>query len=126
MRREIKMEDLQAGKLIRRLRRENKLTMVDFAKQIGLSQPSLSRIESGNQEITFSLLERICKALSISMGDFLYALEGESKLQNIELCEEDDVSTEEQLDTILIKMISSLSLEQKKGLYTLLLPYTKD
>src|SRR5690606_16194540 len=120
------MNDLRAGKLIRRLRRENKLTMVDFAKQIGLSQPSLSRIESGNQEITFSLLERICTALNISMGDFLYALEGESKLQNIELGEEDDVDTEEELDAILSKMISALSFEQKKGLYTLLLPYTKD
>ena len=126
MRREIKMDDLQAGKLIRRLRRESKLTMVDFAKQIGLSQPSLSRIESGNQEITFSLLEKICKALSISMGDFLYALEGESKLQNIELSEEDDANTEEELDAKLNKMISSLSLEQKKGLYTLLLPFAKD
>ncbi|WP_062351143.1 helix-turn-helix domain-containing protein [Bacillus kwashiorkori] len=120
------MDDTQAGKLIRRLRRENKLTMVNFAKQIGLSQPSLSRIESGNQEITFSLLERICTALNISMGDFLYALEGESKLQNIELTEEDDVDTEEELDAILNKMISSLSFEQKKGLYTLLLPYLKD
>jgi transcriptional regulator with XRE-family HTH domain len=120
------MNDTQAGKLIRRLRRENKLTMVDFAKQIGLSQPSLSRIESGNQEITFSLLEKVCKALNISMGDFLYILEGESKLQNIELSKEDDVETEKELDAILNKMISSLSLEQKKGLYTLLLPYTKD
>ncbi len=120
------MDDTQAGKLIRRLRRENKLTMVNFAKKIGLSQPSLSRIESGNQEITFSLLEKICKALKISMGDFLYALEGESKLQNIELSEEDDVDTEEELDAILSKMISALSFEQKKGLYTLLLPYTKD
>ncbi|MFD1168881.1 helix-turn-helix domain-containing protein [Oceanobacillus caeni] len=120
------MDDLQAGKLIRRLRRESKLTMVDFAKQIGLSQPSLSRIESGNQEITFSLLERICKALSISMGDFLYALEGESKLQKINLSEEDNVNAEEELDAILNKMISSLSFEQKKGLYTLLLPYIKD
>ncbi|MDF1511617.1 helix-turn-helix transcriptional regulator, partial [Robertmurraya sp. DFI.2.37] len=46
--------------------------MISFGeKQIGLSQPSLSRIESGNQEITFSLLEKICKALNISMGDFL-------------------------------------------------------
>lgn len=120
------MDDLRAGKLIRRLRRENKLTMVNFAEQIGLSQPSLSRIESGNQEITFSLLEKICKALSISMGDFLYALEGESKLQKINLSEEDNVNTEEELDAILDKIISSLSFEQKKGLYTLLLPYIKD
>lgn len=119
------MNDFQAGKLIRRLRRENKLTMVNFAKQIGLSQPSLSRIESGNQEITFSLLEKICKALNISMGDFLYELEGESKLQIIELNNEDEVDTEEELDSVLNKMVSELSFEQKKGLYTLLLPYFK-
>jgi HTH-type transcriptional regulator / antitoxin PezA len=120
------MNDLQAGQLIRKLRRENKLTMVNFAKQIGLSQPSLSRIESGNQEITFSLLEKVCKVLNISMGDFLYMLEGESKFQNMELNGVDSADIELKLDVVLINMISSLSIEQKKGLYTLLLPYTKE
>lgn len=120
------MNNFQAAMLIKKLRREKNITMVDFAKQIGLSQPSLSRIESGNQEITFYLLQKICEALDIKMGDFLYALEGKSKFQRIELRNEDDVEDEEDLDEILSTLISSLSFEQKKGLYTLLLPYIKD
>lgn len=120
------MNDLQIGKLIRRLRREKKLTMVNFAKKIDLSQPSLSRIESGNQEISLSLLKKICNAVGISIVDFFYELEGESKLNRIELSEDDNLDSEEELEAKLYKIISSLSFEQKKGLYTLLLPYIKD
>jgi len=120
------MDDMQAGKIIRNMRKEEKLTMIDFAKKINISQPTLSRIESGHQEITFSLLEKICGVFDISMSDFFRTLEGKNELKKINLSEEDKVDTEIELDTILTRMISSLPLEQKKGLYTLLLPYSKD
>lgn len=119
------MNDFQAGKLIKRLRREKDLTMVAFAKKIDLSQPSLSRIENGNQEITFTLLHKICSALNIRMGDFLYELEGQSKFQIGELNNESDFDLEE-LDSILQNIILSLSIDQKKGLYSLLLPYIEE
>jgi len=119
------MDNVQIGHLIRKLRRRNKLTMVDFAKKIGLSQPSLSRIESGEQEINFSLLGKICKVLNISMVDFISLAEGQSKLQYIEY-DSEDLNTEEELNTILLKILSQLSFEQKKGLYTLLFPYIKE
>ena len=120
------MNYLQAGKLIRKLRRENNLSMVEFAKIVGISQPSLSRIENGNQEITFQFLEKACETFNITMSDFFRLLEEKSKLHEFHLSKEDEVNSEEELDKILANMISTLSFEQKKGLYTLLLPYLKD
>ncbi|WP_158497903.1 hypothetical protein [Lysinibacillus varians] len=40
--------------------------------------------------------------------------------------EEMSVDIEQELDKELTKMLSTLSKEQKKGLYVLLLPYVKD
>lgn len=120
------MNYLQAGKLIRKLRRKNNLSMIEFAKMVGISQPSLSRIENGNQEITFQFLEKACETFNISMSDFFRILEEKSKLQKVHLKKENNVNSEEELDTILANMISTLSFEQKKGLYIFLLPYIKD
>lgn len=126
MERKLLMNNFQAGKMIRRLRRQNNLTMVDFAKELGLSQPSLSRIESGNQEITLSLLEDMCYVFGISMSEFISILEGNSELQRIEFSRDDKVEREEELDAILSNAIASFTFEQKQGLYALLLPYMKD
>lgn len=100
--------------------------MVDFAKMINISQPSLSRIESGNQEVTFTQLERICDEFGLSMSEFFQRVEGKNALLVIEEEEAKGIDIEEELDEELNKIISSLSTEQKKGLYTLLLPYMKE
>lgn len=120
------MNDFKAGNLIRKLRKENNLTMVNFARELGLSQPSLSRIESGNQEITLSLLEKVCTVFNISLSEFIHMLEDNSRLQRIEFSEDDKVATEEELDIILSEVFATLSFDQKKGFYALLLPYIKD
>lgn len=126
MERKLLMNNFQTGKMIRRLRRQNNLTMVDFAKKLGLSQPSLSRIESGNQEITLSLLEEMCYVFGISMSEFIYLLDDNSKLQKIEFGERNLAKEKEEIDKALSDIFKTLSFEQKKGLYALLLPYIKD
>ncbi|MGE7923356.1 helix-turn-helix domain-containing protein [Viridibacillus arvi] len=120
------MNFLQVGRLIRKLRKENNITMVDFAKRINISQPSLSRIESGNQEVTFTLLEKICNEFEISMSVFFQCLEEKKEMQIPEGYEGKSIDIEQELDKELTKMLSTLSKEQKKGLYVLLLPYVKD
>lgn len=120
------MNFLQVGRLIRKLRKENNITMVDFANRINISQPTLSRIESGNQEITFTLLEKICNEFEISMSRFFQCLEEKKELQISEGHEKQSIDIEQELDKELTKMLSTLSKEQKKGLYVLLLPYVKD
>ncbi|WP_255211278.1 helix-turn-helix domain-containing protein [Geobacillus zalihae] len=42
----------------------------------GISQPSLSRIENGNQEITFQFLKKACETFNISMSDFFRNIGG--------------------------------------------------
>ncbi|MEX3623559.1 helix-turn-helix domain-containing protein [Viridibacillus arvi] len=120
------MNYLQLGRLIRKLRTENNITMIDFAKRINISQPSLSRIENGNQEVNFTLLEKICKEFEISISSFFRCIEDNKEMQIFE--ENDNISRdiEQELDNELTKMLSTLSKEQKKGLYVLLLPYVKD
>ncbi len=120
------MNFLQVGRLIRKLRKENNITMVDFANRINISQPTLSRIESGNQEVTFTLLEKICNEFEISMSRFFQCLEEKKELQISEGHEKKSIDIEQELDKELTKMLSTLSKEQKKGLYVLLLPYVKD
>lgn len=120
------MNFLQVGRLIRKLRKENNITMVDFSNRINISQPSLSRIESGNQEITFTLLEKICNEFEISMSIFFQILEDKKGMQITEEHEEISIDIEQELDKELNKMLSTLSKEQKKGLYVLLFPYIKD
>lgn len=120
------MNSLQVGRLIKTLRKKHSYTMVDFAKMINISQPSLSRIESGNQEVTFTQLERICDEFGLSMSEFFQRVEGKNALLVIEEEEAKGIDIEEELDEELNKIISSLSTEQKKGLYTLLLPYMKE
>ncbi|MBD8070006.1 helix-turn-helix domain-containing protein [Bacillus sp. PS06] len=120
------MNLLQVGRLIRKLRKDHSYTMVDFARIVNISQPSLSRIESGNQEVTFTQLEKICDEFGISLSDFFQRVEEKSVLLAIEEDEKKGIDIEEELDDELNKMISALSTEQKKGLYTLLLPYMKE
>lgn len=120
------MNSLQVGRLIRTLRKDHSYTMVDFAKIINISQPSLSRIESGNQEVTFTQLERICDECGLSMSEFFQRVEEKNALLAIEEDEQKGIDIEEELDNELNRIISTLSTEQKKGLYTLLLPYMKE
>lgn len=62
------------------------------------------------------------------MSDFFRRLEGKSELQKLQLplVDQDSLDIDKELEEKLISMISSLSTEQKKGLYVLLLPFIKD
>ncbi|WP_153125974.1 helix-turn-helix domain-containing protein [Peribacillus tepidiphilus] len=122
------MNQLVIGRLIKELRREKGITMIDFAKKINISQPSLSRIESGNQEVSLALLSKICEEFGISLSEFFLRAEGNSEFQKmqLELTNEDEDDIVDELDRKLNRMLSALTVEQKKGLYVLLLPYIKE
>lgn len=121
------MNNLIVGKLIKRLRQEKDWTMSDFAKKIKISQPSLSRIENGTQELSLSLLSTICEKLDISLSDFFRRLESNPQIPFIPLKSIVDNSSEssEEMERNLFTWISSLNVEQKKALYTLISPYIK-
>jgi DNA-binding XRE family transcriptional regulator len=49
--------------------RRGQLTQEAFARRLGISRPTLTRLESGSQNTTLKTLEQICRALRCNVGD---------------------------------------------------------
>jgi transcriptional regulator with XRE-family HTH domain len=65
-----------AQKLDAKLRaRRGKRTQDEFARKLGVSRATLSRLESGSQNTTISTLEQISKSLRCDVGE-LFVLPG--------------------------------------------------
>jgi len=63
-----------AQKLAANLRvRRGKKTQDQFARKLGISRATLSRLESGSQNTTITTLEQISKALKCDVGDLFGA-----------------------------------------------------
>ncbi|MDI7740593.1 helix-turn-helix transcriptional regulator [Lysinibacillus fusiformis] len=116
------MNDIVIGRQIKNIRKENNLTAVQFAKKINMSQPTLSRIENGSQEITFSQLETICNEFNIAMSDFFRKIEDKNEQHKIDFNGE-AFPNNDTLEYELLRMIATLSNDQKKALYVFLLPF---
>jgi transcriptional regulator with XRE-family HTH domain len=68
----------QLAETLRRLRRQAGLTQTEMAKWLGISQPTLNRLESAGQNTTLRTLEHLCRALHCTVGDLF---EGEARLR---------------------------------------------
>ncbi len=65
------MNLISLGKRIKYLRiNKAKLSQEDFSKKIGLDRSYLSRIESGNQNVTITILFKIICGLDVDLKDF--------------------------------------------------------
>ena len=56
---------------VKRLRKAKHLTQVQFAKAVGIDQPTLSLLESGRANPTLLVVERIATLLDIDVRDLL-------------------------------------------------------
>ena len=56
---------MKTGATIKKLRKEKRITQIDFAKQCGISQTYLSQLENDERNPTVDVLERISKVLEI-------------------------------------------------------------
>lgn len=56
---------MKIGVTIKKLRKEKKITQIDFAKQCGISQTYLSQLENDERNPTVDVLERISSVLEI-------------------------------------------------------------
>jgi transcriptional regulator with XRE-family HTH domain len=54
---------------LRQLRVESGLSQVEMARRLGVSQPTLNRLENGSQNVTLDTLARLCHALRCEPGD---------------------------------------------------------
>jgi len=67
-------ERLQA--LLRELRSEAGLRQVDLAERLGTPQSFVSKYELGERRLDFLELRCVCRALGISMAEFVIRFEG--------------------------------------------------
>lgn len=58
------------GQRIRQHRLERNLTQTELARQIGIQQSDLSRMEKGEYRVSLDVLFRILQTLEMSLGEF--------------------------------------------------------
>lgn len=58
------------GERIRQLRLARELTQTELARQIGIQQSDLSRMEKGEYRVSLDVLFRLLHTLEMSLGEF--------------------------------------------------------
>ena len=58
------------GQLLRRHRQERSLTQTELARQIGIQQSDLSRMEKGEYRVSLDVLFRLLQVFEMSLGEF--------------------------------------------------------
>jgi transcriptional regulator with XRE-family HTH domain len=58
------------GQRIRQHRQERNLTQTELARQIGIQQSDLSRIEKGEYRVSLDVLFRLLQVFEMSLGEF--------------------------------------------------------
>ncbi|ARJ18316.1 MULTISPECIES: helix-turn-helix domain-containing protein [Staphylococcus] len=56
----------EIGKLIKQLRKENNVSLTDFAKKIGVNKSTLSRYENGSRKIPMEDIAEIANILNVT------------------------------------------------------------
>lgn len=65
------------GRVLRRLRKERGFSQESFGFKAGLHRTYVSQLERGLKSPSLNILSRICKALNISMSEFVLVVERE-------------------------------------------------
>lgn len=63
------MNQEKIGKFIAKCRKEQNFTQEQLAEQLGVSNKSISRWETGNSMPDYSILSDLCKKLNISINE---------------------------------------------------------
>lgn len=66
------------GVRIRQHRLQRQLTQIELARQIGIQQSDLSRMEKGEYRVSLDVLFRILQAFEMSLGEFFEDLAREN------------------------------------------------
>ncbi|WP_170007235.1 helix-turn-helix domain-containing protein [Bacillus fonticola] len=117
------MNHEQVGAFIRKLRKEEGVNSIDFARRLGISQPKLSRVETGLQAIPVELLARICELLNTDVSSFFRKIEESERA--LSFVQEQTRGYEEKvvegvLEEECMRLLSNLTNDQKQAIYVLL------
>lgn len=58
------------GERLRRLRQERRITQTDLARQIGIQQSDLSRMENGEYRVSLDTLFRLLQIFQLPLAEF--------------------------------------------------------
>lgn len=97
---------MDLGDILKKVREAKGLSQKELAGLLEMPQPQYSRIESGKTDPSFTTLERIAKALGISLSD-LFKADDIFK----------DVNTYDKTLMEKLKLIDDLDNTEKKSLY---------
>ena len=65
------MDQIKIGKFIAEMRKEQNLTQIDLAEQLGISNKTISKWECGNGMPDYSVMENLCEILKINVNELL-------------------------------------------------------
>jgi transcriptional regulator with XRE-family HTH domain len=77
------------GSRLRRLRKERGLTQAELARQIGIQQSDLSRMEKGTYRVSLDNLFKILGVFDLDLADFFGDRQDTAELQQQPLSRED-------------------------------------
>lgn len=75
---------MEIGKTMRDIRIESGLSQSELRKQIGVAQPSLSRIENGKTTPKWQTIEKFCEVTHISLAELILRSLRDSDLPPLE------------------------------------------
>jgi transcriptional regulator with XRE-family HTH domain len=79
------------GSVLRRYRKDQKLTLKTVAEKAGVSEGFISQVENSVKAPSLDTLMKICEALEVNVGDLLNHLQNKDRLVLIRRSEWDDV-----------------------------------
>ena len=65
------MDQIKNGKFIAEMRKEQNLTQIDLADQLGISNKTISKWECGNGMPDYAVMESLCDILKINVNELL-------------------------------------------------------
>lgn len=65
------MDQVKIGKFIAEMRKEQNLTQIDLAEQLGISNKTISKWECGNGMPDYAVMENLCDILKINVNELL-------------------------------------------------------
>lgn len=65
------MDQIKIGKFIAEMRKEQNLTQIDLAEQLGISNKTISKWECGNGMPDYAVMEGLCDILKINVNELL-------------------------------------------------------
>ena len=105
---------IQLGKRIRELRKNSKFTQSDLAEATGLSTNFIALIEQGKRSPSIETLDKIAKALKVTLDELFYFPSKATKVQEAEKKLRDILKGKDANTILLVAEIAETVLKRVK------------